>query len=85
MHIHLPEKSLDYGLRTSADLAPGNFLVPNLMFIIRRDQEMMNSVANDILEPSVGDFCQETGWVVYDYQHRFQSIGYEQCPVSDAC
>lgn len=39
---------------------------------------MMNSVANDILEPLVGDFWQETGWVVYDYQHRFQSIGYEQ-------
>lgn len=30
-------KSLDYDLRTVADLAPGNFLVPNLMFIIRRD------------------------------------------------
>lgn len=45
---------------------------------------MMNSVANDILEPLVGDFWQETGWVVHDNQHRFQSIGYEQCPVSDA-
>lgn len=34
---HSPSrKSLDYGLRTGADLAPGNFLVPNLLFIITR-------------------------------------------------
>lgn len=26
---------------------------------------MMNSVANDILEPLVGDFWQETGWLGY--------------------
>ena len=42
-------KSLDYGLRTGADLAPGNFLLPNVMFIITRhsgNDELHGAVAS---------------------------------------